>query len=241
MTSLTMAHTSIADTALEERGGTDAAHGEAATAPDDDFLEVQGDGETYVWFADRNRWIASWRTNVHGTADTYLGFAVVDAPLAEALESTARTTGTAAPALVGESRTAEEVGRDIAIGMAVRQLRTAGREDVADRLVDVVELLREEEEEWTAHPSSVSTFVRTFTGAPELPIPVVGISPRGTIQAEWPICEKGRLVMDFQAADRIHFVAISAPATADSKRRKLQGTLPRGEVVQQVATVFGWQ
>ena len=117
----------------------------------------------------------------------------------------------------------------------------SGRDDVAGGLADLVALLEEEEEDWEVSPGSVLTFAQMFADQEELPTPVIGIAPSGNVQAEWAICTRGLLVMDFQGDDRIHFVAFSAPATAGSKRRRLQGTLPRKEVMRQVQAAFEWQ
>ena len=130
--------------------------------------------------------------------------------------------------------------RDSAVGEVERLLRKCGRHNVAEGLGEVLEDLREEDEWRPIAIDSLVTFAQIFAVEDRLPVPVIGVNPGGNVQAEWSVMGSGLVVIECLPDGFMRFVGISAPATENRKRKRIQGTLPSEEGVDAIVRFPGW-
>ena len=120
----------------------------------------------------------------------------------------------------------------------VMSLRAAHREDAADRIAELVGLIYEDPDEPRIVVESLRHFAAFLIAHPQLETPVVGVDPRGQVQAEWAVLERGLVVMSFRPDGLVRIVAISGPATLGEDRLKVSDTLPRGDVLGVLEPFF---
>ena len=78
---------------------------------------------------------------------------------------------------------------------------------------------------------SMKGLVGFLTTERSLPDPEIGISPNGLAQIEWRLPPDGILAMEFLTTSLIRFAAVSVSTKHSDIRLRVNGTLPRGEVL----------
>ena len=107
-------------------------------------------------------------------------------------------------------------------------LRSHGLNEVATRLVQLIEMLDEEPDEPDLEIESLQSFAELFVEETHLPVPEIGAGPEGFVEAEWRITPSGNgranpnerywdrgdgvLAMKFLPTGLIRFAATSGPS-----------------------------
>ena len=110
-------------------------------------------------------------------------------------------------------------------------LRVSGFKHTADRLRYLQNLARKDPDEPSMVIDSMRALVGFLTTERSLPDPEIGISPNGLAQIEWRIPPDGILAMEFLPTSLIRFAAVSESAQHGDTRLRVNGTLPRSEVL----------
>ncbi len=134
----------------------------------------------------------------------------------------------------------------------VEVLRSHGLNEVATRLVQLIEMLDEEPDEPDLEIESLQSFAELFVEETHLPVPEIGASPEGFVEAEWRITPSGNgranpnerywgrgdgvLAMKFLPTGLIRFAATSGPVGRGKERLRTSGILPRTSILPAVRT-----
>ena len=113
-------------------------------------------------------------------------------------------------------------------------LQESGFKQTADRLRYLKNLARHDPDEPSMVIDSMRALVGFLTTERSLPDPEIGISPNGLAQIEWRIPPDGILAMEFLPTSLIRFAAVSASSEHNDKRSRVNGTLPKGEVLDAI-------
>ena len=114
-------------------------------------------------------------------------------------------------------------------------LRLLGRARSAERLTYLHSLETAlEPDEAPMVLDSVKLLCRFLLNERQLTEPEIGLSPDGSLQAEWRLKGNGILAMKFLAGATIRFTAISAPAMLGVQRRSINGTLPLADIMSAI-------
>ena len=113
-------------------------------------------------------------------------------------------------------------------------LRDSGFKQTADRLSDLQRLAKHDPDEPSMMIDSLKALVGFLTTERSLPDPEIGINPNGLAQIEWRIPPNGILAMEFLPTGLIRFAAVSASIQDNEKRLRVNGTLPKGEVLDAI-------
>ena len=131
-------------------------------------------------------------------------------------------------------------------------LRSHGLNEVAARLVQLIEMLDEDPDEPDLAIESLRSFAEFFMQEIHLPVPEIGAGPEGFVEAEWRISSNGEsmapsddnywgrgdgiLAMKFLPTGLIRFAATSGPAGQGKERLRTSGILPRTSILPAVQT-----
>lgn len=131
-------------------------------------------------------------------------------------------------------------------------LKLHGLNELAARLAQLREMLEEDPEEPDLAIESLQSFAEFFMQEPHLPVPEIGASPEGFVEAEWRIASNGEkmapsdetywgrgdgiLAMKFLPTWLIRFAATSGPAGRGKERLRTSGILPRTSILPAVQT-----
>ena len=134
----------------------------------------------------------------------------------------------------------------------VDALRSQGLNEVAARLIQLIELLEEDPDEPDLAIESLLSFAEFFMQEPQLPVPEIGADSEGFVEAEWRISSNrekmapsdesywgrgdGILAMKFLPTGLIRFAATSGPAGRGKERLRTSGVLPRTSILPAVQT-----
>ena len=134
----------------------------------------------------------------------------------------------------------------------VDALRSQGLNEVAVRLIQLIELLDEDPDEPDLAIESLRLFAEFFIQEARLLVPEVGAGPEGFVEAEWRISSNGEsmaatderywgrgdgiLAMKFLPTGLIRFAATSGPAGRGKERLRTSGILPRTSILPAVQT-----
>ena len=113
-------------------------------------------------------------------------------------------------------------------------LQVSGFKHTADRLRYLQTLTRDDPDEPSVLIDSLKALVAFLTAEGSLPHPEIGISPDGLAQIEWRIPPNGILAMEFLPTGLIRFAAVSASTQHGDIRLRVNGTLPRSEVLDAI-------
>ena len=104
----------------------------------------------------------------------------------------------------------------------VEELRSGGREVLAEELIEMLRNSREDPEEADIQFYSLQAMASFIVRHREFEDPVSGPDPRGIMQIEWHIAGNGLLVMAFVEDDRIHCVvqADTTPQRSELNRNE---------------------
>ena len=113
-------------------------------------------------------------------------------------------------------------------------LRWWGRGAVADRLLYLRNLAREDPEESPVDLGSLRAMAHFLRSERQLPDPRIGVTSVGLVQIEWRVPTNGILAMEFLPSGLIRFAAVSAPVGSGVERLTVNGTLPKEETLAAV-------
>ena len=113
-------------------------------------------------------------------------------------------------------------------------LRVSGFGQTADRLRYLQNLARDDPDEPSMVIESLKALVAFLTAERSLADPEIGISPDGLAQIEWRLPPNGILAMEFLPTSLIRFAAVSASSQPGDTRLRVNGTLPRSEVLDAI-------
>ena len=113
-------------------------------------------------------------------------------------------------------------------------LQESGFKHTADRLRYLQSLAKNDPEEPSMVIDSMRALVGFLTTQQSLPDPEIGISPNGLAQIEWRIPPDGILAMEFLSTSLIRFAAVSASTQHGDSRLRVNGTLPKSEVLDAI-------
>ena len=113
-------------------------------------------------------------------------------------------------------------------------LRLFGLATVANRLVYLRRLAKDDPEEPPIVVESLRAMAHFLMSERQLPVPQIGVTPNGLIQIEWRFQNNGILAMEFLRSGQIRFAAISAPTQRGFEPQRVNGTLLKDEVLKAV-------
>ena len=113
-------------------------------------------------------------------------------------------------------------------------LQESGFKQTADRLRYLKNLARNDPDEPSMVIDSMKALIGFLTTERSLPDPEIGITPNGLAQIEWRIPPDGILAMEFLPTSLIRFAAVSASTQHGETRLRVNGTLPRSEVMDAI-------
>ena len=113
-------------------------------------------------------------------------------------------------------------------------LQESGLKQIADRLRYLQDLSRNDPEEPSMVIDSMRALVGFLTTERSLPDPEIGMSPNGLAQVEWRIPPDGILALEFLTTGLIRFAAVSASTKHSDIRLRVNGTLPKGGVLDAI-------
>lgn len=134
----------------------------------------------------------------------------------------------------------------------VDALKSHGLNEVANRLVQLKEMIAEDPDEPDLVIESLRSFADFFMQESHLPVPEIGAGPEGFLEAEWRIPSSGGrkaasdesfwgrgdgiLAMKFLPTGLVRFAATSGPAGQGKERLRTSGILPRNSILPAVQT-----
>ncbi len=134
----------------------------------------------------------------------------------------------------------------------VDALKSHGLNEVASRLVQLKEMIAENLDDQDLAIDSLLSFAEFFIQVTHLPIPEIGASPEGFVEAEWRIPSSGEgtptsdasywgrgdgiLAMKFLPTGLIRFAATSGQAGQGKELLRTSGVLPRTSILPAVQT-----
>ena len=113
-------------------------------------------------------------------------------------------------------------------------LRWWGRGAVADRLVYLRGLAREDPEESPIDLDSLRAMAHLLMNERQLPDPRTSVTSDGFVHIEWRFPSNGILAMVFLPSGLIRFAAVSVPASKGIEQLTVNGTLPRDKALAAV-------
>ena len=113
-------------------------------------------------------------------------------------------------------------------------LRRWGRWNLADRLIYLRGLAREDPEESPIDLESLRAMAHLLISERRLPDPRTSVTSDGFVQIEWRFPTNGILAMVFLPSDLIRFAAVSVPASKGIEQLTVNGTLPRDQALEAV-------
>ena len=113
-------------------------------------------------------------------------------------------------------------------------LRWWGRGTVADRLVYLRGLAREDPEESPIDLESLRAMARLLMSERQLPDPRTSVTSDGFVHIEWRFPSNGILAMVFLPSGLIRFAAVSVPASKGIEQLTVNGTLPGDKALAAV-------
>lgn len=134
----------------------------------------------------------------------------------------------------------------------VDALKSHGLNEVANRLVQLQEMIAEDPHEPDLVIESLRSFADFFIQEACLPAPEIGAGPEGFVEAEWRIPSSGQgkaasdesywgrgdgiLAMKFLPTGLVRFAATSGPAAQGKERLRTSGILPPNSILPAVQT-----
>lgn len=103
------------------------------------------------------------------------------------------------------------------------ELAAYGLSEVKERLNQLLQLIREDDEQEPADTRSLEHFVAFVLSNPHLQPPDLGVSPQGHLQATWRVRERGMVVLAFRPDGRIRYAGASGPTVPGQPRDKVSG------------------
>ena len=103
------------------------------------------------------------------------------------------------------------------------ELAAYGLDEVKERVNQLLQLIREDDEQEAADTRSLEHFVRFIISNRHLPQPDLGVSPRGHLQATWRVREHGIVVLAFRPDGRVRYSGASGPSVPGQTRDKVSG------------------
>ena len=113
-------------------------------------------------------------------------------------------------------------------------LRWWGRGTIADRLVYLRGLAREDPEESPIDLESLRAMAHLLMNERQLPDPRTSVTSDGFVHIEWRFPSNGILAMVFLPSGLIRFAAVSVPASKGIEQLTVNGTLPRDKALAAV-------
>ena len=113
-------------------------------------------------------------------------------------------------------------------------LRWWGRGAVADRLVYLRGLAREDPEESPIDLDSLRAMAHLLMNERQLPDPRTSVTSDGFVHIEWRFPSNGILAMVFLPSGLIRFAAVSVPASKGIEQLTVNGSLPRDKALAAV-------
>ena len=101
------------------------------------------------------------------------------------------------------------------VGAAVFALGELGLNQTAKRVAALIDIQRDSPDEPEVNLDSLKRLVRTMQSNPGWGEPLLAVRDDGSVHAEWPCCDDGRVAMAFLPNERVAYSALSAPADAD--------------------------
>ena len=101
------------------------------------------------------------------------------------------------------------------VAAAVFALGELGLNQTAKRVASLIGIQRDSPDEPEVNLDSLKRLVRTMQSNPGWGEPLLAVRDDGSVHAEWPCCDDGRVAMAFLPNERVAYSALSAPADAD--------------------------
>lgn len=134
----------------------------------------------------------------------------------------------------------------------VDALNSHGLNAVASRLVQLKEMMAEDPDEPDLAIESLRSFADFFMQETHLPVPEIGVGPKGYVEAEWRISSSGEkmatpdehywgrgdgiLALKFLPTGLVRFAATSGPAGQGKERLRTSGIRPWNSILPAVQT-----
>jgi hypothetical protein len=117
------------------------------------------------------------------------------------------------------------------VGNAVFALDELGLGRTAKRVAALVDIRRDDPDEPEVNLDSLKRLVRVMQSNPGWGEPLLAVRDDGSVHAEWPCCNGGRVAMAFLPNERVAYSALSAPADADKEVLNVGGYHHEKEVL----------
>ena len=105
----------------------------------------------------------------------------------------------------------------------------------ASRLSDLKRLTEEDESEPSINVDSArETAIFLIRSQRHLGRPRIAVNPKGLLLVEYEIAENGVLAVEFFPSAWVRYAAVSAPATAETERARIRGTVPRDLALEMI-------
>ena len=122
-----------------------------------------------------------------------------------------------------------------AFKQVVALLRSFGRGEIADRVIQLKALVDDDAEQPSIDTDSLRAVAKFLLSERHLPDPEIGISPDGLVQAEWYIGTSGIVALEFLPAQLIRFAAIAfSKLPGDVERLRVNGILAKEDALKAV-------
>ena len=125
------------------------------------------------------------------------------------------------------------------------RLAGMGRENVADRIQQFLNIVDDEPDEPHVAMESLRSVVSFIAQQPKLAPPIVGSDPQGLMELEWHLKDNGDpnsvwgrgngvVSMKFLASGKIQYVALSGPYRSGAEREETQGESTKEDMMDSL-------
>ena len=132
-----------------------------------------------------------------------------------------------------------EVGTSLIEGASLPEeivfaLQDRGLASTAKRVAELCALHEEEEDEPEVSFDSLKRLAHVLLNHREWGDPALALRDDGSVHAEWPACEGGKVVMAFMPNNRMAYSAISSPADSGREFLNIGGYHHQKEAIQNL-------
>ncbi len=120
----------------------------------------------------------------------------------------------------------------------VTALRLCGLADIADRMIELQEIIADDPSEDPIELESFRRMAMFFLSERHLPPPHIGINPGGSMLAQWRIPGGGIIAIDYLSSGLIRYAAISGPPTVGNQRLRANGTMSKYDALVALKPFF---
>ena len=113
-------------------------------------------------------------------------------------------------------------------------LQARGLDATAKRIAELCNLHKEEEDEPEVSFDSLKRLARVLLSHREWVEPAIALRDNGSVHAEWPACDGGRVVMAFMPNDRMAYSAISSPVNSGREFLNIGGYHYQQEAIENL-------